>query len=63
MSIIIENPSIPADSGKIEVQEDVNVGILVQKYNSTKKDVGYRVQNLHISQHYLLDEEHAQHLQ
>ena len=44
MSIIIENPSIPADSGKIEVQEDVNVGILVQKYNSTKKDVGYRVQ-------------------
>lgn len=44
VSIIIENPSIPADSGKIEVQEDVNVGILVQKYNSTKKDVGYRVQ-------------------
>jgi len=37
-------PALPTDSGKIEIQEDVNIGVLVQKYNSTKKDIGYRVQ-------------------
>ena len=36
--------AIEADSGKIEIFEELNIGVLVQKYNSTKKDVGYRVQ-------------------
>jgi hypothetical protein len=35
---------IAIDSGKIEIHEDINIGVLVQKYNNTKKDVGYRVQ-------------------
>lgn len=32
------------DSGRVEVIEDNNLGVLIEKYNSTKKDIGFRVQ-------------------
>jgi hypothetical protein len=35
---------VALDSGKVEIQEDLNIGVLIQKYNSTKKDIGYRIQ-------------------
>ncbi len=35
---------ILADTGRIFIHEDQNLGVLIQKYNSTKKDLGFRVQ-------------------
>jgi hypothetical protein len=32
------------DTAKIIIQEDDNLGVLIEKYNSTKKDLGFRVQ-------------------
>tara|TARA_R110002049_G_C9158430_1_gene560801 strand:- start:2047 stop:2502 length:456 start_codon:yes stop_codon:yes gene_type:complete len=32
------------DSGKVEIIEDNAIGVLLEKYNSTKKDFGFRVQ-------------------
>src|SRR5690606_20942176 len=36
--------SLTPDTGRVEIFEDRNIGVLIKKYNKTRKDMGYRVQ-------------------